>query len=782
MAFRDNQDRDKVLTATDIVEVIGEHVALKPKGREFVGLCPFHDDKKPSMAVVPAKQIFKCFPCGAGGSVFDFVMRYHKMTFPEALRYLADRAGIQLTPWKPQGGSRPGEDEKPQGPSLRERLSEANRQTLGFFEAMLRHEQHGAEARDYLHRRGVADEMIERFQLGVAPDRWDGLATMVGHKGWDVGAFVKAGLIKPRKIERRETPVETAANDDDLNPQDSPVNPSNCFDLLRHRLVFPICDQLGRPVAFGGRRLNEEDEPKYLNSPESAVFHKSATLYGLHLAKKAVIDSKTAVMVEGYTDVIACHQHGATNVVAALGTALTFDHAKVLKRFAEKIVLVMDGDAAGQRAADRAIEIFLTADLDVFLATIPSGADPDELLREHGLDGWNEVVASAQDALAWQFDQLAASLEASDTVTGRQRLIEAFARRVVDAGLAKASTVRRPFIVQRLADLVKLPLPDVERLLDSYLPRTRNTASRAAASPTPPGSATSPGYPDAGSADSDRPPIEADIAAAEAYAAAFPDGAPGDVLNPGNPPDSAVASAFSGGRLGEGSRKRMRGLERAERRVIAALITDNTLFDEALPDGRSVDEAIAPAEFVTPRHRAAYQFLFDALCDGQPVTLAGLMTTLTAEFGRPELGDVLAAADAELTAWLGDEPTRDQLMGVLAESAAALTEHDRERRFQRAKQQVKQQATQAGTTPIPEPDSQEDAASPQREDEESDGPRAYDPGSSEAPVTDSPPPADGDTPAPPAASDRLAQLQALLEDRKAHPSPKRIARVPNDRA
>ncbi len=757
MAFRDNQDRDKVLAASDIVEVVGEHVSIKAKGREFVGLCCFHDDSKPSMYVSPSKQIFKCFACGAGGSVFDFVMRYHKMTFPEALRYLADRAGIKLTPWKREAGNGDPGSEENRGPSLRERLSEANAQTLEFYRRLLQHDEHGAEARGYLERRGVTAEMIERFQLGVAPDRWDGLATMVGHKGWDVEAFVSAGLIKPRRsaAEGAGDRVQGSGeqpepqNDPDSSPSPEPrtpnpaVAPGDCFDLLRHRLIFPICDQLGRPVAFGGRKLREEDEPKYLNSPESAVFHKSGTLYGLHLAKKTIIDSQTAVMVEGYTDVIACHQHGATNVVAALGTALTADHAKVLKRFAERIVLVMDGDEAGQRAADRAIEVFLTAELDVYLAVIPGGADPDELLQDRGLDGWNDVITSAQDALQWQFDRLAESLDDAQTVTGRQRLAEAFARRVVDAGLARAGALRRAFIVQRLAELLGLGVPAVESLLGSFQPRRRVQAPRPPApKPAPHSDPSADGLntpgPETG---------ESGVSAAEddAYAqylsesegAGFSDGA----LNQENQADSAVASAISGGKL--------RGLERAERRVIAALVTDNELFHHALPGGRSVDEAVAPAEFVTPLHRALYQRLFDALCGGHAVTLAGLLTDLAAE-GRPDLADALHRADTELTRLLDGDPNPHARTDTLVKSAGDLLDFE----VQRQREQARQQLTHNPGFPPPIPQETEDT-----------------------PAYDSDTTRTGDPRESPAAPDKLAQLQALIEDCKTSASPKRIARV-----
>ncbi|MEM9752639.1 MAG: CHC2 zinc finger domain-containing protein [Planctomycetota bacterium] len=708
-----NADRDKVLAASDIVEVVGEHVQLRAKGREFAAVCCFHDDTKPSMYVSPQKQIFKCFACGAGGSVFDFVMKYHKLTFPEALKYLADRAGIELTPWKKRGG----DGKKKEGPSDRERQSEANVQALGFYTALLQHPEHGQHAREYLHGRGVSKAMIQAFGIGVAPDRWDGLATMVGHKHWDIDAFVSIGLIKPRK----GTPA-APPEDQPLQPGAMPKltpEPADCYDLLRHRLIFPIYDQLGRPVAFGGRKLRDEDEPKYLNSPESEVFKKAGTLYGLHAAKKTVIDTKTAVMVEGYTDVIACHQAGATNVVAALGTALTPEHAKVLKRFCEKVVLVMDGDEAGQRAADRAIEVFLTAEVDVFLATIPGGADPDELLKQDdGLAQWNTLVDNAKDALEWQFDRLAEQLDAAGTVTGRQRLAEAFAQRIVDAGLARVGSLRRALVVQRLSELLGLDRDAVSGLLKSYKPRPRYAERVAPPRPAAPSADNSdvppadvydglqaesepdgdldfdPGLPEGASAT----PFSDSGAAAPAETGAS---GSGGVVNQGNQDESDVASGLSRGRLV--------GLQKAEQRVLAALLTDPALFQTSLPDGRSIDESIAPAEFVTDIHRGVYQRLFDALCDGQTPTLSTLLAELS-ESGETAASDAVTAADAELAALMEphlDEhgnPNPEALRETLLDAVGVLLAFQEQRRFEQTKRELTRQGSaDAPTEPHAKP-------------------------------------------------------------------------------
>ena len=344
----DNRNElEQVRAASDIAEVVGEHVSLKPKGREFVGLCPFHDDRRPSMAVVPSKQIFKCFACGAGGDVFGFVMRYHGMDFPEALKYLAERAGIELRPRRADRGAA-----APAGSPVYSKrdIVDANAAAAAFFRAIFEHESHGAAAREAAERRGFDAETIEAFGIGASPDRWDGLVQWIASKGLDESLFIEAGLLKKR-------------------------DNGGCYDAMRNRLIFPIRDQIGRAIAFGGRRINDEDEPKYLNSPESALFSKSTALFGIDRAARAIQAERTAVVVEGYTDVIACHRAGVCNVVGTLGTALTTGHAVVLRRLCERVVLLFDGDEAGRRAADRAMEVLFAEDIDIQVARLDEATD-----------------------------------------------------------------------------------------------------------------------------------------------------------------------------------------------------------------------------------------------------------------------------------------------------------------------------------------------------------------------------------------------------------------------
>ncbi|MFG0244614.1 MAG: DNA primase [Phycisphaerales bacterium JB052] len=430
--FPENDDRQRVRDASDIVQVVGEHLSLKPKGREYVGLCPFHDDRNPSMCVIPAKQIFHCFVCGTGGDVFTFVQKYHSMGFREALEFLAQRANIELTVHKPRG--RAADDGEPSGVGNREVLA-ANDLAAGFFRAILSHPEHGAAARDVIERRGISDEMVERFMIGASPDRWDGLGMFAASKNVRTEALLAAGLVKQR--ERGD----------------------GQYDALRNRLIFPICDQIGRVIAFGGRKIDEEDEPKYLNSPETAVFKKSTTLFGINHAARAIKRERTAVIVEGYTDVIACHQAGVEHVVGTLGTALTSGHATVLRRLCDTVVLLFDGDAAGIKAADRAIEVLLSETIDIRIAALAGftdAKDPDELLkREDGAEVFARVIEGSVDLIKWKFDRLRDELAGAGPARVAQRIEEEL-NRLSDLGLAELEPVRRRLMIRQIAQAARV--------------------------------------------------------------------------------------------------------------------------------------------------------------------------------------------------------------------------------------------------------------------------------------------------------------------------------------
>jgi len=426
----ENDDRQRVRDASDIVAVVGEHLALKPKGREYVGLCPFHDDRNPSMCVIPAKQIFHCFVCGTGGDVFTFIQKYHSMGFRESLEYLAQRANIELTKFSrgAQGG------EPPQGGIGKREIMAANETAQSFFRAILTHPEHGEHARSIVEQRGISPEMVERFGIGASPDRWDGLLMTAQKNGLDLEAMIGAGLIKERDTEGH-------------------------YDALRNRLIFPICDQIGRVIAFGGRKINEEDEPKYLNSPETPAFHKSTTLFGINLAARAIKRERTAVIVEGYTDVIACHQAGIEHVVGTLGTALTRGHATVLRRLCDTVVLLFDGDEAGTKAADRAIEVLLSETIDIRIAALAGftdAKDPDELLKgDNGVEVFNRVIEGSVDLIKWRFDRLRDELLDAGPARVAQRIEQELAR-LSELGLGELAPVRRRLMIRQIAKAARV--------------------------------------------------------------------------------------------------------------------------------------------------------------------------------------------------------------------------------------------------------------------------------------------------------------------------------------
>lgn len=465
-------DKQRVLDATDIVRLIGEHVALRAKGREYVGLCPFHDDHSPSMCVVPAKQIYKCFSCGAGGDAITFVREYHKMGFREALEYLADRGGIKLTPWRP--GPRAGFSDTGSadiaadtGTSVRATMLAANLTARDFFRAVLAHPEHGKVARDTIERRGISPEMVQQFELGASPNRWDGLCETITRKGLSIQTFASAGLVRAR--------------------DEGSGRGAGHFDFFRNRLMFPIHDQIGRVVAFGARRLNDEDEPKYINSSESSVFNKSATLYGLHQAAQEIRRSKLAIVTEGYMDTIACHQAGVRNAVATLGTALTRDGARVLRRLCDTVVLLFDGDEAGQKAADRALEVFFAEPIDVRIAVMSSlkastGAkDPDELLKqEGGLERFQGMIESAVGALDYRFARLRTRMDGLG-LSARSRLIEDELARLADIGLESVTPIRRQLVMKQIAQLLGVD----ERTVVQAMPKARRSTSLPSSSPAP---------------------------------------------------------------------------------------------------------------------------------------------------------------------------------------------------------------------------------------------------------------------------------------------------------
>jgi DNA primase len=422
---------NRVQQANDIVDVVGEHVSLKKKGRELLGLCPFHEDHRPSMNVNPVKQIFKCFACGAGGDVLKFIQMREGLTFPQAVERLAERAGIALKPVRRAAPSSPGQPDSID-PNL---LARVNKWAAQFFQQCLHDPEKGKQAREYLAGRGIAPESTQKWRLGLAPNALDALAKAAQQK-IPAQLLQQAGLV-------------TASN------QDKFVN----------RLMFTITDVTGRVIGFGGRTLNDTGA-KYINSPTTPLFDKSNTLYGLEQARHQMVATGTAVVVEGYTDVIMPHQFGCTNVVATLGTSFTAGHGRILRRYARKVVLLFDSDTAGMAAANRALEVCLSQHLDIKLAFVPQGKDPCEFVLAAGKEGLDEVIEQATDVLQYKWDRLRETFAADDTLAGRKAAVDEFLQAVaLGFGSNNLPVLEGGLIINRLARMIGLGETELRREL-----------------------------------------------------------------------------------------------------------------------------------------------------------------------------------------------------------------------------------------------------------------------------------------------------------------------------
>ncbi len=430
----------KIQQSCDIVDVVSEHVRLDRKGREFVGLCPFHEDHKPSMYVSPEKQIFKCFACGAGGDVIKFIQLRENLDFRGAVSRLAERAGIELENFssskpKPQQGEFEPAD-----------IARVNDWAMRVWQANLTDEQTGKAAREYVTNRGINDESGVKFGLGLALDSYEGLLNKARAKKIPDKLLIDAGLAGQNETGR-------------------------VYDRFRNRLIFPIVDVTNRVIGFGGRTLGD-DSAKYLNSPATMLFDKSNSVYALNLARHEIVKSGTAVVVEGYTDVMMCHQFGVTNVVATLGTSFTAGHARILRRYARQIVLIFDSDIAGNEAANRAMDVCLTEGIDIRLGFVPSGKDPCDYLLESGADAFRGVVEQAQDVMEYTWQRLEEGLSSSTTVSERKGVVEEFIRRAaLSIRSGRLDSLAKGLMISKLASTVGLTVRQINEQMDQTLSR-----------------------------------------------------------------------------------------------------------------------------------------------------------------------------------------------------------------------------------------------------------------------------------------------------------------------
>ena len=377
---------DELVSRTDIVDLVGSYVRLNKKGNNYWGLCPFHSEKTASFSVSPDKQIYYCFGCHKGGGAINFVMETENLSFVDAVRNLAQRAGMQV----PESDYDKGRKEK------RERLLEMNKEAARYFHSQLYGPQ-GAQALDYLRRRGLSQATLTNFGLGFAPDSWDGLLTALAEKGYDKKLVLEGGL--------------AVSNDK-----------GRIYDRFRNRVMFPIIDVRGSVIGFGGRVM-DDSKPKYLNSPEGPVYNKSRNLFALNIAKKT--KAGRIILTEGYMDTIALHQVGFDCAVASLGTALTADHAQLLARYTKEAVIAYDGDGAGVAAAQRAIPLLEKAGLKVKVLQMRGAKDPDEFIKSYGRDAFAKLLDESTNHIEYRLEKIKSKYDLKDDAQRIEFLHEA---------------------------------------------------------------------------------------------------------------------------------------------------------------------------------------------------------------------------------------------------------------------------------------------------------------------------------------------------------------------
>ena len=400
---------EKVKEQNDIVDVISESVRLKRSGRNFSGLCPFHNEKSPSFSVSQDKQIYKCFGCGESGNVITFDMKNKNMPFVEAVKYLAVRVNITIESDK--GRISPTAKK-------RELLYKVNVEAARFFYSNLRLTK---EAKEYFLNRGIKEETIKRFGLGFAKDSWNNLLFHLRKLGFKDDLLLEAGLVSTSE------------------------RTGNKYDRFRNRVIFPVFDYRGKVIGFGGRVL-DDSKPKYLNSPETLVFQKGTNLYGLNFAIKSKMQERYFIIVEGYMDLITLHQYGITNVVASLGTALTTNQARLLRRYADKVIISYDADIAGQAATMRGLDILKDAGFDVRVLSIPQGKDPDEYVRSNGKDAFIKLINGAESLIDYRLKKAEEGINLKDS----NDLVR-YGKRVTEI-LASVNSIEKDVYIKKISE------------------------------------------------------------------------------------------------------------------------------------------------------------------------------------------------------------------------------------------------------------------------------------------------------------------------------------------
>jgi DNA primase len=457
-----SQTIEQVAAANDIVEVIGSYFPLKRAGANFKALCPFHQEKTPSFHVSPQRQTFHCFGCGAGGSVFRFVMDYEHIDFPSAVRKLAARVGIPVI--EERG---PGDAENRQH-EARRTLLKVHAEAAEWFHENLLKKKFAEPAREYLKQRGITAEIAKRWRLGYAPDEWDAFGSWARGQGFGPRELLESGLVKTK----------------DSADQTSKIEHQTSYDRFRDRIMFPICNDLGEVIAFSGRVLKEkEGAAKYLNSPETPLFRKGSVLFGLDKTKRALIEANCVIVCEGQLDLISLFEAGITNVVAPQGTAFTGTQARTLKRLVDEVVLCFDSDAAGAKAAERSLDALLENDLIVRVAEIPPGDDPDSLVRREGKEEFEKRIAAARDFFDYWIEHEVAEVDLASLGAKMQ-----LARSLAETVSRVHDPLMRGEVASKVSARLGVPVQDFQALFpkQSRSSGIRADESRPATSGTPP--------------------------------------------------------------------------------------------------------------------------------------------------------------------------------------------------------------------------------------------------------------------------------------------------------
>ena len=417
---------DQIRDTNDIVDLISEFVPLKKRGKNYVGLCPFHTEKTPSFTVSPDKQMFYCFGCGEGGNVISFLMKHEKLGFSDAIRHLAKRANISL----------PERSFDRQRAQQFDKLYYANQVADEYFRKNFYRETPGKKARQYLNKRGFDPEVIKQFSLGYAPDDWEGLIGFARNKDIEMEVLNQAGLIVPRG--------ESAGY----------------YDRFRNRIIFPIFNLSGKVVGFGGRVLDEKDEPKYLNSPETPIYQKGKILYGLNFSKDQIRKKGSAVLVEGYVDLLSLCQAGITNVVASSGTAFTADQARLLSRYVEGVYLFFDADTAGQSATFRSVDLLFSEGVEVFVVSLPKGEDPDSFVKRFGAEEVAKKIEHAQTFIDFKRGSLPKDFEELSLREQEKVIFD-----LVETARKITNDLRRNLFVKKIAQVFKIDETSIFKMM-----------------------------------------------------------------------------------------------------------------------------------------------------------------------------------------------------------------------------------------------------------------------------------------------------------------------------